>query len=245
VSTDGLIGDGGRPDSSAPDASGALDGGPSQDGPVADPDLVAAWSFDEDSGSSALDVSGHGHHATLVGGARFVPNGIRGGAAELSGGEQQIAVADLEGASFPRNGTLSIWFRYTFEENDVEERCILDCWDQTRNHLIVRRANEFEGNVQPPREFQVAFQPRLPTYAFATAFEIVRNAWAHVVLTWDSDARRATVFVNRTNVASRDYDRPFTPSDQELRLGSNFVGQIDECLLFRRALSTQEVNALP
>jgi hypothetical protein len=54
----------------------------------ADPSLVGFWTFDEDSGTTAVDSSGNGHDGTAMNGAS-----ISGGALVLNGTDQYVEVA--------------------------------------------------------------------------------------------------------------------------------------------------------
>ena len=56
---------------------------PGDSGPA--PALLGKWSFDEGSGTSSADLSGHGHPATLVGGASWAASGKEGTGLALDG----------------------------------------------------------------------------------------------------------------------------------------------------------------
>jgi hypothetical protein len=79
---------------------------------ITDPDLVGWWTFDEGSGTTALDFSGHGNNATSsASGTRWV-NGILDGAVELTGSGYVVIDSvddDVTGANF----TLSSWIKST------------------------------------------------------------------------------------------------------------------------------------
>jgi hypothetical protein len=60
---------------------------------------IGEWGFDESSGNTALDTSGHGKHGTLVGNPTRV-DGIRNKALQFSGSSQYVQVpGSLEGLS--------------------------------------------------------------------------------------------------------------------------------------------------
>ncbi|MHC5907923.1 glycoside hydrolase family 127 protein [Streptomyces sp. S6] len=80
--------------------------------PAPPPPEFAAWHrFDETSGTSAADATGHGRTATLAGGANWTP-GHTGGAVALDGVDGHVALADdlLAGASAY---TVAAWVRLT------------------------------------------------------------------------------------------------------------------------------------
>ena len=84
--------------------------------PIADPNLIAWWTFDEGVGTTAIDWSGHGNHATLVR-AKWAFPGVLGDASlEPFGG-----YAAIENLTYDTTGltgvTVSAWIRTTSEDN--------------------------------------------------------------------------------------------------------------------------------
>ena len=73
-----------RPTPGGDASDAALDGDASQDG------LLARWTFDEDGGTTAHDVSGRGHDGLVLGGSWVA--GKRGGALLLNGTSDYVAV---------------------------------------------------------------------------------------------------------------------------------------------------------
>src|SRR5437773_5103367 len=68
-----------------------------------DPALVGAWSFEETSGATVADVSGHGRDGALVGSVTRVA-GVQGQAIAMDG-SQRMDVTSLDGPAFPLAGT--------------------------------------------------------------------------------------------------------------------------------------------
>jgi len=207
------------------------------DAPVIDPDLVGLWHFDETAGITGSDASGNGHAATLANGASFSTEGKKGGCVRLTA-DGSIALDSLEGSAFPRSGTLSLFFAYDFAEDDAFQRSILDSYDPTRSHLFVRRPNGVA-----PRVFQVALQPAMASYSFVSEFEVSRNVWVHVVLTWDEATKVGAAYIDG-KIETYPYQMPFVPTQQRLKLGDSFNGRIDEVALYKRALTAAEVKTL-
>lgn len=222
-------GDAGGPDRASPD--GGAD--------AADPlrvGLVGEWLFDEVGASIAADTSGKGRPARFAGAARIAAGGVRGGALTLGGGADRAIVDALEGAAFPKEGTLSLRARYTFNPSDGQNRAIFDDWDDRRLHLFLRRAND-----GAPKSIQFAIQA--PSgYAFVTERDLEPSTWAHYVLTWS--AQEAAYYADDREVRRGPYDRAFGTAGQRFVLGANWVGQIDEVKLWDRVLSALEVAVL-
>ncbi|MFB0552804.1 MAG: LamG domain-containing protein [Phycisphaerae bacterium] len=74
---------------------------------AADPDLVGWWAFDETSGTTAYDSSGHGNHGTLQGDPQWVA-GWTGGALEFDGDGDYVDVGSV-GISGTAPRTLAGW----------------------------------------------------------------------------------------------------------------------------------------
>lgn len=74
---------------------------------AADADLVGWWAFDETSGTTAYDSSGHGNHGTLQGDPQWVA-GRTGGALELDGDGDYVDIGSV-GMSVMDQRTLTGW----------------------------------------------------------------------------------------------------------------------------------------
>lgn len=210
------------------------------DGPLVEPDLVAAWFFDEASGTVAYDRTGHGHDGVLQGAAAFATGGVRGNAVSFNGGVDSVLVQSLNNAAFPRSGTLSVHFRYNF--NDTSQHGVFDSYSDARSHLFIRRANNAPNDV-----FQAAGQHNdAGGYSFVDSFVVPINTWTHVVLTWNEASRVGNIYVNGVLSKNQPYQLgAFAPDQQIFRLGVNFIGMIDEIRLYDRAFSATEVAAIP
>ncbi len=222
----------------ASDPSPAHDVGP--DAPNVDERLLGWWPFAEIDGSTTPDVSGHGHVATLTGDAVITPDGPHGGRSVRVSGAGTVAVASLAGAAFPRTGTLSFWFRYE-TMTAAAHVGIFDIWDTKRKHLYFRHAND-----SPADAFQFALQQEGSgvAYAFAANPKIARATWTHIALVWDTDAARASCFVDGALVGEGTYGSAFVPSAQHFELGLYLDGAIGEIRLYDRPLGAIEIGAL-
>lgn len=227
--------DAGMLDAPIVDSADANDG----DAFLSEPNLVAAWLFDETSGTVAHDATGHGFDGELQGDAAFTASGLRGGALSLGGGMDAMRVPALDNAKFPRSGTFSIHFRHEFA--DMANRGAFDSWDSTRNHVFVRRPDDY-----PADQFQVAGQYAGGAYAFVHPFTVTLSTWTHVVFTWDEVSQVGTVYVNGVHGKTQIYEQgPFAPDQQDFRIGRFFIGLVDEVRLYDRALSAAEAIAIP
>lgn len=240
LSTSDLDGPG---DPASAGAEAGEDGVATGEAGAAVPNLIGSWSFEEQSGRTAQDSSGQGNHGQLGASVTWTPDGARGGAVRFAGNSDAVTVASLAAGAFPTSGTLSLWFRYTFAENDPASRSILDDWTRDRGHIFLRRPN---GTTD--RTFQVALQPHdvaLEGYTFVHRFDVASQTWVHVVLTWDAVEKAGAFYVDGTVVLREAYKNDFSPNGQRFVLGQRFIGEIDEVRLYDRALAEAEVATLP
>jgi len=112
----------------------------------------------------------------------------------------------------------------------------LDVWEMNRPHLLVRR-----GSGAAAKAFQVAGQVEDGTFAFSMTFDVEQATWTHVVVTWDEPTRSGVIYLNDMPIRRLMLTSPFAPDGQLFRLGTNFVGGIDEVRLYDRALTATEV----
>jgi len=78
---------------------------------ITDPDFIGWWKFDEGSGDTALDFSGHGNDGTLGGDPEWV-EGIINGALDLDG-DDYVSVDGVADDLTSRDFTLSAWIKTT------------------------------------------------------------------------------------------------------------------------------------
>lgn len=208
-----------------------------------DPSLVAFWTFDH--GTSALQKDETQRYDLLVSNAASidVTGGVRGGSIVYANAGQPRVDA-LSTTSYPKKGTLSFWFKYTYADTDTTTRGLFDNWDSGRAHIFVRRIGD-----NPPGVFQVGLQPKVTagTYAWGATFATQKDKWTHVVLTWDSSGATAALYVSGTIVKTGSFitGETFDPSEQSFVFGGGFEGAVDEIRLYDRVLSDAEALLLP
>ena len=104
----------------------------SRDAPGAAPGLVAAYSFDEASGTVVLDTSGNFHNAGLIGAVEWGPAGRAGGDAIFGGGYVLMPPGMLDGA---RELTFAAWVKV--RTNDRIWQRIFDFNSGTGQYLFL------------------------------------------------------------------------------------------------------------
>ncbi len=81
-------------------------------------ELIGWWTFDEGSGNTAFDLSGHGNDGIIQGDPQWV-DGIFGGAIDLDGNDDYIAIDSIADDLTDNNFTVSAWIKTTAGEGNV------------------------------------------------------------------------------------------------------------------------------
>src|SRR5712691_1746630 len=195
--------------------------------------VVAAYSFDDGSGSSASDLSGNGNTATLHGATWTT--GKYGGAVSFNGTSSLVTVPDSASLDLSSGLTLEAWVRATsFAPSQT---------------LI---AKERPGGGFP---YGVELDNGVPTgYVSTSAFSGASSAsslpkvtWKFVAVTYDGSTLR--VYVDGTQVGSAPASGSIAASSGQLSIGGDsvwgeyFNGRIDNVRIYSRALSATELAA--
>lgn len=208
-------------------------------GAASTPGLVAAYSFDQASGTSAPDASGSGNTGTLTNGAVFSPSGGKyGGAVSFDGQNDSVTVADSASLDLTSGMTLEAWVRpattgwpyrtVLMKEQSGNLAYALYLTDATRP-LTTAITGGIERIAQGP-----------------TA--LTANTWVHLASTYDGANMR--LYVNGTLVTTTAATGSITVSTGALRIGANsiwteeaFAGLVDEVRVYNRALTAAEVTS--
>jgi len=200
--------------------------------PAAPAGLVAAYSFNEASGSILNDRSGKGRTGTISG--AVWTEGKYGSALSFDGINDWVTVADAADLDLTTGMTLEAWVRPSS----------LDTW---RTVLLKQRpsglayalyasndSSRAESDVNIGGDKSAAAPAALPL-----------NTWSHLAVTYNGAVLR--LFVNGVEVGSRTVSGAMATSTGVLRIGGNsvwnefFAGRIDEIRIYNRALTAVEI----
>jgi hypothetical protein len=191
--------------------------------------LVAAYGFEETSGTGALDSSGAGNAGVFNGATRFAA-GRFGAAASFDGVNDRIDVADSNSLDLSSGMTLEAWVQPTsagWRTAIMKERpggiayALYESTDSNRPSVEIQQ--ELRGTSAVPA-----------------------GVWSHLATTYDGATLR--LYVNGTQVASRAVTGSITLSSGALRLGGNavwgeyFGGLMDEVRIYNRPLTAAEIG---
>jgi hypothetical protein len=201
------------------------------------PGLVAAYGFNETSGSTVTDASSSNNTGIFDGGVARASNGKFGGALSFDG-SGRVTIPNDASLALTNGVTLEAW---------VNPSAVNSVWRD-----VVYKGNDnyylMATSSRSPRP--AAGVTRASTYSPVEAFgtsTLPSNTWTHLAMTYDGTAVR--LYVNGTQVSSTPASGALLTSTQPLTIGGDpiygqgFEGLIDEVRVYDRALSANEIKA--
>ena len=198
--------------------------------------MVAAYSFDEGSGTTVADASGNGNGGALQG-ASWTSAGKFGSALSFNGTSARVRVEDSASLDLTSAVTLEAWVFPAASQSGW--RAVVQ--KEVDSYLL--HASSGAGGLRPAAGVTVG--GAVPTVFAPSALPV--GAWSHLAMTFDGAQVR--VFVNGVQVASLPQTGSIGPSGSPLWIGGNspygeyFNGRIDEVRVYRAALSQAEIQA--
>ncbi len=200
--------------------------------------LVAWWKLDEASGRQAADSSGHGYHGTLVGEPKWQPqSGVVGGALELAGDGQYVAIAEKKAFDLNERMTVAAWIKVN--KFDKKWQTIV-----AKGDTSWRIARDRDGEC-----VQFAFNAIPKEQLIKGKIPVNDGKWHHVAGVYDGqkmhlyvDGRLDGSAVTTTNIPTSD--EPVCIGENSQAKGRFWNGLIDDVRVYDRALSVDEIAVL-
>jgi hypothetical protein len=199
--------------------------------------LVAAYGFDESSGTTVLDASGRGNTGTVSGATRTA-SGRYGRALSFDGINDLVTVSDSASLDLGAGMTIEAW---------VNPSALSGWRTAVMKEDVDGLAYALYANDNAP---QAAAYARMAcntaSDSVATTTQLPLNTWTHVAGTYDGTALR--LYVNGTLVSTRPAAGAIVATANPLRVGGNsvwgeyFAGRIDEVRIYNRALAAADIG---
>ena len=216
----------------------AIDGGVAIQTPAAAP--IAAYPFDENTGTLAGDSSGNKHEGTLSGeGVEWAP-GKYGSSLQFDGAKGCVSIPDSTDLQLREEFTLESWVK--------PEGAML------HYPAIYKESSEGFPSYSLGIGFNTAGKPEGQLgkegkghQDLAANASLEPEVWSHLALTYDGAKLR--LYVNGELVATKYVEKPKPETAGPLTIGcaalgaQHFKGRIDEVRIYNRAIGLGEVVA--
>ena len=199
------------------------------------PGLVAAYAFNEGSGTTVADMSGNNNNGTISA-ATWTTAGRFGNALVFNGTSARVTVPDAASLQLTTGMTLEAWVFPTATPTDW--RAIVD--KTVDGYYLMASTDKGDG----PSAGGTWVGGNQNTYG-PSVVEV--NTWTHLAATFDGETVR--LFVNGAEVASQAQTTPLATTTGTLQIGGDsypnefFAGRIDEVRIYNRALTEAEIQA--
>ena len=208
------------------------------------PKPVSFWRFE---GNTADSVKG-GNNGVLKGTAALVTDAERGNCLQLDGeGYVDIpsGVTELGAADF----TIAAWIKTTEVGIPILSKSNGNTeWEEREKEFYIADSESSEGESDGTVEY------------VGNSVEWVRGGtraddgrWHHVVITWDADEKEGYIYVDGAEstdevgflgLADNDGDTVRIGFSESVHSGGNYVGLIDDVVIFDAALTAEQVVEL-
>ncbi|MEP7310457.1 MAG: LamG-like jellyroll fold domain-containing protein, partial [Acidobacteriota bacterium] len=194
---------------------------------------VAAYSFNEGTGTATNDASGNGRTGALTN-ATWTSTGKNGGALSFNGSSSRVTVADSAALRLSTAMTLEAWINPSGAGAPDWQAIIYKGLDNYALATI--------GANLPTAAAMIGGGLAMATSANTVPF----NTWTHLATTYDGATVR--LFVNGTQVASRPATGVFDVSTNPLEIGGSlvdlgaFAGLIDDVRVYNTPLTLAQIQ---
>jgi hypothetical protein len=198
--------------------------------------LVAAWGFNEGTGTTTRDASANGNTGTLVNGPTW-STGKTGGALLFDGSNDRVRVSDSNSLDLKTAATFEAWIFPTAAPSGW--RTILQ--KEVDAYFFTASGG---GNGDRPTSGGT-FNGACCTFVSSTS-ALPANTWTHVAATYDGT--RIRFYVGGVLVASQAAAGSYQVNTSPLWIGGNavygehFKGKLDDVRVYNRALSAAEIQ---
>jgi hypothetical protein len=202
---------------------------------IAPSGLVAAYSFNEGTGSTFGDSSGAGNSGSIFE-AAWATAGKYGNALSFDGANDYATIADAASLDLTTALTMEAWVRPT---SSTSWRTIL--LKEYGGDL----AYSLYGASGTNRPSGWIFANGGTRSSIGTA-ALALNTWAHVAATYDG--AQLKLYVNGALVTTQAYSGAIPATSNPLKIGGNavwgefFAGQIDEVRVYNKALTLAQIQ---
>jgi hypothetical protein len=202
-----------------------------------DPTLVGHWTFDEGSGTTALDQSDNGNHGTIRAGAEWVVGQLGGALSFAAGGGVDVPPAAL--SSIERYVTLAFW---AYGDPDLLPA-------ETSAFQVYGGTGRVLGAHIPWSNGRVYFDAAGDRIDKAATPEEYEGSWQHWAFTKDAEAGEQKIYLNGVLWHSGTGMTRAMSGKTLFHIGhyegsQNHRGMMDDFQLYNHALTESEIRRI-
>ncbi len=214
-----------------------------------EPNLIGYWNMNQNNATFAIDITANGNNLQLVNGNSstvwendcVVPviGGQSTSALEFNGSGGRVIVPGSAAADISE-GSYGAWVKF-------------NAFNSTYQRIIYKEANVELFYFEPMKRFEaeiVVGTQRFEVFTDSLTFKIDTATWYHLMVTYDTTDFKIYVNGNLESTNSTPQG-PIKSQPNSWGIGASptsgawsFNGQIDEVILFNRALNDDEVQSL-
>ncbi|HEU4331334.1 MAG TPA: PQQ-dependent sugar dehydrogenase [Lapillicoccus sp.] len=201
--------------------------------------LVAAWSFNEASGSIATDSSGNGNTATLLNGVARTP-GTAGGGLTFDGSDDYLSVPNSPSLNISGTG-LTLRMSIKPQTGGGDSVVVGKFWGSSMASPYYQYGLELLGGTMP----SLLIGTTTGVLAASMDTPLVVNQWSDLAISFDGV--KVQFYVNGASVKEVTLLGSITARSTSLRVGADaspsqyFRGSLDEVRIYARGLTTAEL----
>jgi fibronectin type 3 domain-containing protein len=198
------------------------------------PSLVAAYSFDEGTGTSVSDLSGHANNGTISN-ATWTTSGKFGKALVFNGTNSVVSIPDSASLRLTAGMTLEAW---------VNPTVVNSGW---RDVVYKGNDNYYLEGATPGGAPMIGMSVGASHVEAFGATALPAGVWTFLAATYDGANLR--FYINGTQVASQPHTGDILTSNNPLQIGGDsiygqfFQGLIDEVRVYDTALTNGQIQA--
>ena len=201
------------------------------------PELVAAYSFNEGAGPTAVDTSGNANHGS-IGSATWTAAGQFGGALSFNGSNAKVVIPDSASLHLTTGVTLEAWIKPTVVNSGWRDVVYKG------NDIYYLESTTLSNGGVPAAGVTVVSSGNSNTYGPS---KLTAGVWTHLAETYDGATVR--LYVNGAQVASTARSGQLASSSNPLEIGGDsifgqfFEGLIDEVRVYNVARTPTQIQA--
>ena len=205
-------------------------------------ELVAAYSFDEGTGTTVTDLSGHSNIGTIVN-ATWTSEGKFGTALDFNGTNAWVLINHSPSLNLTTGMTLEVWVNPVFLPplgcRPPQTCSWMDVIHKDSDRYYIEASS---NSGQKPEAGGIFANGKHVVFGWS---RLPLNTWSHLALTYDGATIR--FYINGVEEETMDQSSPLTTSDHPLFIGGDqtqgqfFHGRIDEVRVFNGARTAAEV----